>query len=123
MTNCPTCGQILIINDTIHWDDDCGIVVNNGMLAQFTKTEYEMLLLLRNHRPNVISKDRFMQRLYLLRPDDPPDEKIIDVLICKIRHKLEGMNFNIETAWGRGYRLPYNQEEQIHEQEKHSQIR
>ncbi len=39
---------------------------------------------------------------------DEPEEKIIDVFICKLRKKLalatEGANY-IETVWGRGYVL------------------
>ncbi len=39
---------------------------------------------------------------------DEPDQKIIDVFICKVRKKLAslsgGKNY-IETIWGRGYAL------------------
>ena len=35
---------------------------------------------------------------------DPPDLKIIDVYMCKIRKKLRG-TWDIENVWGQGYRL------------------
>lgn len=36
---------------------------------------------------------------------DGPDEKIIDIFICKIRKKLANSPFTIETVWGVGYRM------------------
>lgn len=53
----------------------------------------------------VVRLERFMLALYSDRIDDPPDAKIIDVLICKLRKKLERWGGTIETAWGEGYRL------------------
>ena len=49
---------------------------------------------------------------------DEPEQKIIDVFICKLRKKLanasSGKNY-IETVWGRGYvlREPGEHEERI----------
>ena len=38
--------------------------------------------------------------------DEPGEEKIIDVLVCKIRKKLKPYGIDIKTHWGRGYYLP-----------------
>jgi DNA-binding response OmpR family regulator len=54
----------------------------------------------------VASKDRIMQGLYSLSPNDPPLEKIVDVLICKARAKLKPFGVEIVTRWGRGYEMP-----------------
>lgn len=59
-------------------------------------------------KKELVSKDAAMSWLYGHMPD-APDEKIIDVLICKIRkpfrtHMPEGIDF-ISTHWGRGYAL------------------
>lgn len=34
-----------------------------------------------------------------------PNEKILDVWICKLRRKLRNSPYGIETIWGRGYRM------------------
>lgn len=34
------------------------------------------------------------------------ETKIIDVFVCKMRHKLASFGVTIETIWGEGYRLP-----------------
>lgn len=36
---------------------------------------------------------------------DQPEEKIVDVFVCKIRKKLEPFGIQIDTLWGRGYYL------------------
>lgn len=63
-----------------------------------------MGILLKRERPNL---EAFMSILYgaLAAADDAPDEKIIDVLICKMRQKLEPFDIQIETLWGAGYYL------------------
>jgi two-component system cell cycle response regulator CtrA len=51
-----------------------------------------------------MTKTLAMQTLYGERPDaDLAEEKIIDVLVCKMRAKLEEWNLPIETNWGQGY--------------------
>jgi hypothetical protein len=53
-----------------------------------------------------ITKEMFLNQLY--GGMDEPEQKIIDVFICKLRKKLAeasgGKNY-IETVWGRGYAL------------------
>lgn len=39
-------------------------------------------------------------------PDRTPDPKIIDVMVCKVRHKIAPLNLTIDTVYGRGYRIP-----------------
>lgn len=42
--------------------------------------------------------------LYAGRPDcDWPDEKVMDVQICKLRRKLKKIGAVIETKWGEGW--------------------
>lgn len=40
-----------------------------------------------------------------LGKEKPPEEKIVDVYVCKIRAKLEPFDIVIETAHGRGYKI------------------
>jgi DNA-binding response OmpR family regulator len=57
----------------------------------------------------ILTKEAAMVLLYGDRPDDPPEEKIVDVLICKIRNKLEpfqdGPQSPVQTIWGVGFTL------------------
>lgn len=51
------------------------------------------------------SKSAILDHLYFDRPDDPPEQKIIDVYICKLRTALAPFGVTIETVWGLGYRI------------------
>ena len=45
--------------------------------------------------------------LYGSRPDcDQPEDKIIDVQICKMRKQLRAVGVEIKVDWGFGYRMP-----------------
>jgi len=71
-----------------------------------TTKEYQMLELLAVRQGTPITKDMFLGHLY--GGMDEPDQKIIDVFICKLRKKLvqaSGGKDYIETIWGRGYVL------------------
>lgn len=70
-----------------------------------TTSENRVVGVLVGHE-GVVTLERFMQALYSLRPDDPPEEKIIDVFICKARRKLRPFGVEIETRWGVGYLMP-----------------
>ena len=49
------------------------------------------------------SKSSLMDVLYD-HEADAPDDKIIDVFVCKLRRALKG-RITIKTEWGRGYRM------------------
>jgi two-component system, cell cycle response regulator CtrA len=71
-----------------------------------TTKEYKVLQLLATRQGTPITKDMFLRHLY--GGMDEPDQKIIDVYICKLRRKLleaSGGKDYIETIWGRGYVL------------------
>jgi len=77
-----------------------------GKRVQVTNNEYRILELLSQRKGKVLSKEMFLSHLY--GGMDEPDQKIIDVFVCKLRKKLTaataGENY-IETVWGRGYML------------------
>ena len=67
-----------------------------------TTKEYQMLELLGMRQGTPITKDMFLGHLY--GGMDEPDQKIIDVFICKLRKKLmqaSGGRDYIETIWER----------------------
>ena len=66
--------------------------------------EFDVLELLVQTRGTVMPKQVILEQLY--GTVEVPDQKIIDVFVCKIRRKLRdatGGNGVIDTVWGRGY--------------------
>lgn len=68
-----------------------------------TPTEAQILNILA--RRQIVTKAAIHAVLYGDRADIGPVEKIIDVLVCKIRPKVEPHGIIIETVWGHGYKL------------------
>ncbi|MGV0878046.1 helix-turn-helix domain-containing protein [Martelella sp. FLE1502] len=68
-----------------------------------TPIEFTIFRVLKTHR--VVSREALMTALYSGRPQDPPDPKVIDVFICKLRKKLAAHGFDIASQWGTGWRL------------------
>jgi two-component system cell cycle response regulator CtrA len=63
-------------------------------------------------RPVVSTADA-MTALYELGTGDPPNDTIVSVLVCHLRRRLKPFGINIETLWGRGYRLPPEDKERL----------
>ena len=81
------------------------VEVDNQRL-NLTGKEYQILELLSLRKGTTLTKEMFLNHLY--GGMDEPENKIIDVFICKLRKKLavacNGAHC-IETIWGRGYVL------------------
>jgi two-component system cell cycle response regulator CtrA len=80
-------------------------VTVDGQPLRVTAKEYGILELLALRRGTTLSKEVFLDHLYGGR--DEPEQKIIDVFICKLRKKIQavGGGPGIETVWGQGYVL------------------
>jgi two-component system cell cycle response regulator CtrA len=95
-------------------DLDSKSVVAAGTKVNLTIKEYQMLEALTLRRGTTLSKNALLNQLY--GGMDEPEQKIIDVFVCKLRKKLaaasHGENY-IVTDWGRGYRL---QDPALHKQ-------
>lgn len=61
-------------------------------------------LAVRLHRPGVVTKAMIEAAAYTDQ-SFLPDSKVMDVTLCNLRRKLEPFGIEIETIWGRGYRL------------------
>jgi two-component system, cell cycle response regulator CtrA len=77
-----------------------------GTRLELTAEEFQIIEFLALRKGAVLSKNAFLNHLYGCI--DEPDPRIIDVFICKLRHKLvengaEGLS--VDTVWGRGYIL------------------
>lgn len=77
-----------------------------GETMVLTRREYQTLELLVLRKGGIVTKEAFLNHLYGGR--DEPDEKIIDVYVCKVRKKIASLSkagAYIETVWGRGYSM------------------
>ena len=74
----------------------------NGEEIAITATEYELLRLLLQNRDRVVSRDEIMHELRGIDADIY--SRAIDVLVSRLRHKLERPEL-IRTVRGQGYQL------------------
>jgi hypothetical protein len=77
---------------------------------QFTRMEASILLILEQRIGEAVSKAMMFEMLYADRQvssGEIPEEKIVDIYVCKIRGKLKKFNlpYRIDTSWGYGYSL------------------
>jgi two-component system, cell cycle response regulator CtrA len=78
----------------------------DGKPLGVTPKEYGILELLSLRRGKTLTKEAFLDHLY--GGMDEPEQKIVDVFICKLRKKIAavaGDNGGIQTVWGQGYVL------------------
>ena len=77
-----------------------------GRDLDLTRREYEIIELLASRQGAPITKEMFLNHMY--GGMDEPEQKIIDVFVCKARKKIvqaSGGRDYIETVRGRGYSL------------------
>ena len=81
-----------------------------------TRLESRLMRCLAEHLDRTMAKGILMDALYFDRPHEEPQAKIVDILVCKIRRKLRGSSYVIETVWGQGYRARAAQPGEIQNQ-------
>jgi DNA-binding winged helix-turn-helix (wHTH) protein len=84
-----------------------GAVTVDNQRVRLTGKEFAVFALLVQQAGKTCTKRDFLDHLYGSAMDQP-ELKIIDVFICKLRHKLSAaLNGHqpIGTVWGRGYRF------------------
>jgi len=93
--------EIQIGNITLDLNARCVYV--NDKKIKITRKEYQILELLAMNRGKVVLKERIFNHLYDY--NSIPNQKIIDVYVCKLRSKLQKAKAEqiISTVWGQGY--------------------
>ncbi|WP_203071130.1 response regulator transcription factor [Falsiroseomonas ponticola] len=93
----------LLLCGNVALDRDRQCVAVDGRAVSITGREFEVLETLLLRRSALLSKERFMSRLY--GDEEGPDQRIIDVFVCKLRRKLAaaGAAEIVRTVWGLGY--------------------
>ncbi len=103
--SCPSCGQFLPFEGARAWTDlNSNAVVIDGTRVLLTPMEYELVEALLGAAPRVITRGHIMDLLYGQATDEPFD-KILDVMICRIRKKLAGTALRIEAIRKRGFQV------------------
>ena len=74
-----------------------------GETGKFTRRQAQILCALKKAGGNCVGRRALMDALYFDRADDPPEDKILDIWLCKIRRRLR--NHRIENIRGVGWRL------------------
>lgn len=105
-TFCPCCGRPLVDDGTVRFDAEAGFLIAGGRYASLTGMETAVFEALWGGRPRVQSKEQLLAAITGLRSaDEEPEIKIVGVAVCKVRKKLAGLPVEIQTCWGKGYRL------------------
>jgi two-component system response regulator PhoP len=93
-----SCGAITLDTAAQH-------VAVSGSRVELTAFEYRLLEYLARQRGKVVSKSELAD--YLYAHDDERDSNVIEVLVARLRRKLDpdGRLQPIETLRGRGYRV------------------
>ncbi len=102
---CPLCGHVLHEDTAIRIDLESGNVILDGVLIKTPNKVFQILSLLIDKSPRVVSREFIMDYIYGLELDsfDEPLEKIIDVFIVRARQAIKNTNYEIETIWGKGW--------------------
>jgi two-component system cell cycle response regulator CtrA len=108
--------EIQIGDITLDLNERCVYVHDKKI--KITRKEYQILELLAMNRGKLVLKEKILNHLYDY--NFAPDQKIIDVYICKLRRKLQKGKAEkiISTVWGGGYiisdeRIPAAESTQI----------
>lgn len=108
-SDCPLCGHEIPVDCPVRIDLDSRAIVYKGKFTILTGRQMDMLSVLIDAYPRVVTKGHILERMYLLSQDEA-EEKIIDVFVCKIRKELNEVGIKIITHWGKGYSIRYEEE-------------
>jgi two-component system, OmpR family, response regulator RegX3 len=84
---------------------DAGEVRLSGATVAVTRTEFQLLCELADHPGRVLSRQQLLQRVWGY---DGGDERLVDVHVGRLRHKIEtdsGSPRHLVTVRGLGYKL------------------
>lgn len=72
--------------------------------THFTRMEMAVLNALALASPRIMSKGAILTAVHPTL--DQPQEKIVDVYVCRIRPLIAQLGLSITTHWGQGYSMP-----------------
>lgn len=106
MAVCPHCEQPIPEFAGVVLDDLMGVLAVGDDRIRLTPTETRIFRLLLDARGRTVRKTSIWEDLYWRHSSgEERDLKTVDVLVFKLRRKLEPLAVTIATDWGRGYHL------------------
>ena len=87
----------------IEIDESRHMVTANGEEVEFSKKEYDLLLLLIKNRDLVITRERILDKVW--NSNYYTGDRTVDVYISKLRDKIPELSGCIKTVKGVGYKL------------------
>lgn len=103
---CAACGQAIPTVEGLVIDDDRGEVRLNGKSIHLTVKHQRLLSALARKPGRCVSKGAISDAIYFdHHGSEAPDDKIIDVFVCKMRPQLKSIGLEIKTHWGKGFEL------------------
>ena len=87
----------------IEIDESRHTVTFNGEEVEFSKKEYDLLLLLVQNKDLVITRDKILDRVW--NSNNYTGDRTVDVYISKLRDKIPELAECIKTVKGVGYKL------------------
>jgi len=117
---CPLCGHELHNTHHVRMEPETGFILLDGQALKLEARTRQILWILIEKSPRVVTRGFIMDEVYgLENSDDEPDEKIVDVFICRARKEIKHSNYEILTIWGKGWlfrkKLPLSQELKVEE--------
>ncbi len=79
------------------------VVKVDGRTVDLRMKEFDLLLTLAEHKGMVFSRERLLAVVWGY--NFAGETRTVDVHVAHLRHKLAGMQANIETVWGVGYKF------------------
>lgn len=94
--------EVAYLRDTLMALTDPGFECP-GEHAKFTASQRRVLCALKKAKGGMVRREVMLDALYFHRPDGPPDDRVVDVFVAKIRAKLR--SHRIITTWGEGWQM------------------
>lgn len=101
---CPLCNHELPRAKGTFVDSESGEILLDSEAVCCPPKVKQTLGVLINKSPRVATRGLIMDHIYGLEAEgDEPNEKIVDVFICRAREAIKSSNYEIVTEWGRGW--------------------
>lgn len=101
---CPCCGSK--VARAWVWDAEAGVLVTeHGSSGHLNPQEATLVDALMKAKARVIHKDHLINALYGEHDEPDVPDRVLDVIICRLRAKLRPIGVSIRTYSRRGYRL------------------
>ncbi len=95
-------GEALVLGN-LRISPERRVVTVDGREIDLRMKEFDLLLTLARDPGVVFSREKLLEIVWGY--DFAGETRTVDVHIAHLRHKLSGMQANIETVWGVGYKL------------------